>query len=194
MFTEIYERKISEAYGEIYISILEESPIEQIELALQRLLVGKTFTSYPTPGEFIRYMQDDRSSPEIQATLAFEEVTQMCKIASDGDSVEFDDPAISRTVEILGGWPQVYQIIVFDKDKLSILHSQFHKTYERFYKAKVGNACKLPGVNGMTERIKRLPNHRRDTKQLPEKSTQAERATLTPTERKIIEDGDGALF
>lgn len=192
MFSEIYETEISESYIELYIRMLDPYPLEQIEAGCEKLIKGKTYKSYPTPGEFISYMQDDRSSPEVQSTLALDKVMQMCKIADSDNTVEFDDPLISHTLDILGGWQHVYQTIVFNKDKLSILHSQFDKTYQRLHKANVDVPVPLIGDKswGKIPTVKRLPDHvHQQTKQLA-KNENDRHLELIELKRKNMEDGD----
>jgi hypothetical protein len=159
LFSEIYETDISKTYIKVYIDILDDYSYEQIEFGYQRLINDRPYKSYPTPGEFIRYMKDDRDNSGVQATLAYEKVMRMCKIATGSDTVAFDDPAISRTVNVLGGWPQLHSIIVFEKEKLSILFRQFDQTYQRFHKARVDKPCTLLGTDGKDSSVRRLPEH-----------------------------------
>jgi hypothetical protein len=101
LFSEIYETDISKTYIKVYIDILDDYSYEQIEFGYQRLINDRPYKSYPTPGEFIRYMKDDRDNSGVQATLAYEKVMQSCRFYFDSSTKRIRDSTKRELINLV---------------------------------------------------------------------------------------------
>lgn len=103
---ELYNKSLSETAITIYITALENYPIEKIKSAINHIISQRVYTSFPMPAEFIEHI-DPSANLEVRALLAVEKVLDMNEIQGGTMSVSFDDPIIHHVIMRYGGWPTV---------------------------------------------------------------------------------------
>jgi len=113
----------SELKIELYYQSLVGFDITDIERASTAIINGRVYPALPKPAEIIQEIQGTQSN---KATLAWLDVLETIKRVGPYQSVEFADPVIHSTIEAMGGWVQLGNMLC-DEEKWK------QKEFERFY-------------------------------------------------------------
>jgi hypothetical protein len=95
-------KAISALKVDIYYNALTTYHIEDIEMAVKKMIIGRVYPSFPKPAEIIQEIQ---GTTEDQATTAWIETIMAIRRIGAYESVQFEDPIIHSVLQFLGGWP-----------------------------------------------------------------------------------------
>ena len=110
VFSENYNRPISEGSLEMYFGILSEWSIEAVEGAGRDIMRNVRF--FPQPADFAQRLETDAAlSADEKALMAWSELMRVRNMGDQYASVEFADPAIAHALTSLcGGWLRLFDI------------------------------------------------------------------------------------
>jgi len=139
IIAEMFEKTLSEALTGVYWKALEPFTDDQCKKAFSEVILSSRF--FPKPVDIIEAIHGNRG--EV-AMLAWEKVYgAICQIGAY-QSVQFDDPVIHSTIELMGGWVELCKMKTEDVKWKQV-------EFEKIYKAmsKKGNHPKR--LAGMLE-------------------------------------------
>lgn len=152
LFSEIFDKEISEAFSRMYISCLENYPWDKIHAAATQIIRTKTFNKFPLPAEFIQQI-DPPEEMDVRIHRALEKVFDMIERYGAYSTVEFDDPVIHRTlIDLHGSWVEACfsrRSCRTDKDN-RFWRKDFETTYARIVKS--GSSAEPPRLIGIHDR------------------------------------------
>jgi len=97
---ETFDRKpLSDGLIEIYWKIFKPLTDEEAQKIINQAILTLKF--FPKPAELIELLQGDKTE---RAVRAWEKFYHAIARVGPYQSVEFDDPAIHSTIELMGGW------------------------------------------------------------------------------------------
>jgi len=107
------DRPISDLKMRFYFQTLSDLTIDQLNNGAVNLANIKTVHTFPTPAE-IREAAIGKA--EDRAVLAFEDLIMAIQAGGYYRSIVFEDGAIVRCIEAMGGWDQVCDWKVEDRE------------------------------------------------------------------------------
>lgn len=97
---EAFDRKpLSDGLIEIYWKIFKPLTEEEAQSIINQAILALKF--FPKPAEILELLQGDKTERAIQA---WEKFYHAISRIGPYKSVEFDNPAIHSTIELMGGW------------------------------------------------------------------------------------------
>ena len=136
----IFDREPNEAFLEIYFGTLKELDDDEFIRSVNHVLRNYKYTKFPMPAEFIQAVREDGEGEKV---LALEKLQKAIGQVGAYRSVIFDDPAISQTIKMLGGWPKVCSMT---DEEWKWASKDFLKIYQIF-KRRGGEIEKLIGIS-----------------------------------------------
>ncbi len=134
LFSEMFDKKISDPYMEMYIRTLQDYPIEKIEQAANHIIKTKTFNKFPLPAEFIEQI-DPPEQAQIKANNAWRTVLDAVRMHGYYTTVKFTDPAITQTVlAMVSSWPEFCNRTRCDDNEFKWLQKEFEQRYGTYAK------------------------------------------------------------
>ena len=136
LFSEMFDKKISDPYMEMYVRTLQEYPIEKIERAANHIIKTKTFNKFPLPAEFIEQI-DPPEQAQVKSNDAWRTVLDAIEMYGYVATVKFTDAAITQTVLAMAStWPEFCNRTRCDNNEFKWLQKEFEQRYEGY--AKIG--------------------------------------------------------
>lgn len=135
LFSEMFDKKISDPYMEMYIRTLQKYPIEKIEQAANYIIKTKTFNKFPLPAEFIEQI-DPPEQAQVKANDAWRTVLDTIEIHGYVATVKFTDAAITQTILAMAstGWPEFCDRTRRDDNEFKWLQKEFEQRYAIYAK------------------------------------------------------------
>jgi hypothetical protein len=127
---------------EVYYQALKKFSIEQISQAVQTMIIGRVYPSFPKPAEIVEAIQGRQ---EHKATLAWVKVLETVRRVGNYQSVKFEDPVIHSVIEVMGGWIELGNMSVNDE-------KWKQKEFEKLYSVMESRGNHPEYLIGITER------------------------------------------
>ncbi len=123
VMAEYYQAKPSDALMEIYWQAFQNWSLEEFKRACNLIMQTRVYPSLPKIPEITEMIY---GKPEDQAALAYETLVKAMKQIGPWENVMFEDGAIARAVEAMGGWEQINQWTV---DEWKFRKKDFEQLY-----------------------------------------------------------------
>jgi hypothetical protein len=136
---ELFNKEISPSLMELYWQILDNLTDTQFEKACQEAARKRRF--FPKPAELLELIEQD---PASLALAAWDKLTQAIRDYGQYRSIEFDDPALTATVESMGGWVTA---CLWRADDLPHRRREFLSTYQVMSQRAFLERRTLPGLH-----------------------------------------------
>lgn len=134
LFSEMFDKKISDSYMEMYIRTLQKYPIEKIEQAANYIIKTKTFNKFPLPAEFIEQI-DPPEQAQVKSNKAWRTVLDAIEIHGYVATVKFVDSAITQTILAMAStWPEFCNRTRCDDTEFKWLQKEFEQRYAAYAK------------------------------------------------------------
>lgn len=140
----------SEGLIEVYFELLKDLTIEEVKTACQRAMEVRIYNGLPKVGELKELLYGKR---EDLAALAYQKLVETMKRVGAWETVTFQDGAIGKAIEAMGGWEAVNEIPL---DEWKFRRKEFESLY-------LANLSRRPGqvtcygafdmINGATGQI-----------------------------------------
>jgi hypothetical protein len=104
VMAEYYGAKPTDALMEIYWQTFQNWSLEDFKRACNLIMQTRVYPSLPKIPEITEMIQ---GRPEDRAALAYETLVKTMRQIGSWETVIFEDGAISRAVEAMGGWEQI---------------------------------------------------------------------------------------
>lgn len=118
---EIFSKEITDTLLQFYWMVLKDFAEEEITNAFNRVTLTLKF--FPKPAELLEIIQGNQND---KAMMAWEKVFNTISRIGTYQSVEFDDPVIHSTIELMGGWVELGNITT---DEIKWKQKEFEKIY-----------------------------------------------------------------
>ena len=123
MMAEYFGVAPSEGVTEIYYELLRDLSIGDFKKACQILMESRVFNGLPKVVEIKEVIY---GRPEELAILAYQKLLETIKKVGPWDTVIFEDGAIGKAVEAMGGWEAVNDILL---DEWKFRRKEFESLY-----------------------------------------------------------------
>lgn len=121
---EIYSKEISTVMIGVYFSALEKYPVEEVTAAIQaHTRDTENGQWFPKPADLIRHLE---GSSEGNALQAWAKVVKAIGSVGRYNSVAFDDPAMHKVIDEMGGWSKMCST---DFEEMPFKANEFTKRY-----------------------------------------------------------------
>lgn len=104
VMAEYYGTKPSDALMEIYWQAFQNWSLEDFKRACNLIMQTRVYPSLPKIPEITEMIH---GKPEDQAAHAYETLVKTMRQVGSWETVIFEDGAIGRAIEALGGWEQI---------------------------------------------------------------------------------------
>lgn len=143
---EIHDKTISPLLMELYWKILSPYTDEQCDKAFKELIYSAKF--FPKPPEFIDLLQ---GRTQDVAALRWVEVVKALKKIGAYESVTFTDAAINSTIEAMGGWIRLGDMLEDDEKWKG---KEFERLYSIFSQRGGSHPGYLIGINDLSNQAR----------------------------------------
>ncbi len=143
---EVHGRQISQPLLDLYWKVLEPFPDEQCEIAFKRVLLDGRF--FPKPVDFLEVLQ---GRTQDVAALRWVEVVKALKKIGAYESVTFTDAAINSTIEAMGGWIRLGDMLEDDEKWKG---KEFERLYSIFSQRGGSHPGYLIGINDLSSQAR----------------------------------------
>ncbi|CAK7067503.1 MAG: hypothetical protein DELT_01712 [Desulfovibrio sp.] len=100
---EVYGREISKQALSLHFRVLQPFGIDEVEEAAVRILSSRTYSTMPTPADFLQFMTG--GSVEDRAEIETAKVVETVARIGGNASVVFDNPTTAAVIRnAYGGW------------------------------------------------------------------------------------------
>lgn len=123
---EAFGRQLTEPGQKLYLRALHDVPDEALAAGVEAVLKSNR-EFMPTPGQLRTICLLNGQTPESRALAAWGVVAEATRYGGR-QSVQFADRAITRTIRLLGKWPEFNRR--FRSDDLHWLRKEFLETYQ----------------------------------------------------------------
>lgn len=135
---EIYNKELSELGIQMYYNTLKDYNTDTVMQAFNIAIKTNKYNVLPKPAEIIEIIE---GSKEEKADIAWGSVIQAMRKHGHYASIDFEDTAISATINHLGGWQY---LCGQTKEELHFIQKDFIRLYNAFSKRN-NPRIKLPG-------------------------------------------------
>ncbi len=135
----LFDKDVPQSLMDLYWETLSDLTDDQFEKACQT--AARKLKFFPRPAELLEMIQDDQ---EALALTVWEKLNRAIREYGQYRSIEFDDPAISATVESLGGWVAA---CLWRTDDLPHRRREFLATYQVMSQRPNLERRTLPGLH-----------------------------------------------
>lgn len=118
---ELFDKTVSDSLTDIYYESLKSMSDDEFKAAVNRIITTAKF--FPKPADFLETLRIDESA---QAIMAYEKAINAGQQYGAYRSVQFDDPAIHSTIELMGGW----QKFCLSEDERKWQQKEFEEIYQ----------------------------------------------------------------
>lgn len=127
--TELYNRPVSEAMGALYFEAMRDYPIGDVIRAMRlHIRHPEQGRFFPKPADLIALLEGDTNSQALEAYRVLDNALLQHGVYR---SVRFEDPALTATVQALGGWVEV-EGRWKDREQEPYLRVDFCKLYRTY--------------------------------------------------------------
>jgi hypothetical protein len=137
------DKPLTEAFVTLYYNALKEYPVEQVRMAVNKVMRERVFNGMPKPAELINQIIGES---EDRALLAWNKVLRAVKRIGPYQSVQFDDACILLVLDSLGGWEKICNTLESELQ-------WYRRDFLSQYKVHQGRTTLLTHLAGITERI-----------------------------------------
>lgn len=140
LMSEYFDAKPSDALTEIYFNSFKNWSCEDFRKACQTVMDTRIYNGLPKIDEIVQALY---GKEEDRAAIAFQTLIETIKNHGYWDSVIFEDGAISRTVETLGGWQKICE---WSADEWKFRRKDFDSLYMANFRRGNTEQIKLVGM------------------------------------------------
>lgn len=127
--TEIYGKKLSTEWLEIYWRSLELYELRDIKQALNVYIVNPDNGQFiPKPADIIKILSGNSAD---KALCAWNKVLRAIRLIGCYSSIVFDDPIIHLVIDDMGGWILICKT---NENELAFVKNDFEKRYKNYLK------------------------------------------------------------
>jgi len=169
IISEMFEKRPSTALTEIYWTSLKPFTDEQCKKAFNEVILSSRF--FPKPVDIIETIRGTQGN---RATEAWTEVLGALRKKGAYSSVKFNDPAIHTTIEAMGGWIELGNMLVGDE---KWKQKEFEKLYP-IMERRGGHSEYLAGRIEINNSAKGFTKHIPETELIGEVEKKPEKVKL----------------
>ncbi len=136
--SEIYGKKLSTEWLEIYWRSLESYDFNEIKQALNVYIVNTDNGQFiPKPADIIKILS---GSSADKALFAWNKVLKAIRLVGSYSSIVFDDPVIHLVIDDMGGWILICKT---NESELAFVKNDFEKRYKNYLKCRQAKYPKI---------------------------------------------------
>lgn len=154
--SELFEKNLSTPVLNIYFKALEKFSIQQVENALQKVVVSCKF--FPKPVEIIELIGEGPGLLEDIAQVQADTVVNAIRRIGAYQTVRFNDPVTTAVIQnCFGGWIMMCAELVEEKELW--LRKDFVKYYQSYSRQNIRSPDKLIGIIEADNIVRGFINH-----------------------------------
>jgi len=143
---EIFDKKISKVFIEIYWEALKEYSLDDIKKAVNNIIKTHVYATFPKPAQFIEYIEPSEEL-EFKAEKGLKEWVDVYCDRGIYENVEFKDPIVAQVCQHYGGWVAICKSFPRDSDDDSIDRRLWYKDFKMIYKGYARARERQPASN-----------------------------------------------